>query len=199
MGSLRLRCPPTKSRYWPCSAVSGLARLAGGPGWAPMNKEDESGTSACASNAATSTEPEAGSGGAERSADGPSSFQDFPSTSRAPSLGRIWHWQGANRGSAEQFGRFTTMYSPPPPSGGPQAQQAVVTGSGGAKQAGRDDPWSNALNSTWSREIRLGAAQSRSTWRPWRRHLVELPAFSEEHCAARLKCSYLERAASFLR
>ena len=86
----------------------------------------------------------------------------------------------------------------PLPSGGPQAQQAVVTGSGGAKQASRDDPHSRAADSTWSEWIRLVRHGS-----PPRGvdncHLVAVGAISAGWQAAPLKCSYLERAASFLR
>ena len=118
-------------------------------------------TSGCASTAATSTEPEASSGGAERSAQ-TAHTKTFLPTIPAPSRRPAVHCCGANRGAAQQFGRFTTMYSLP--SGGPAAQQAVVTGCGGAKQAGRDDPRTTAADSTWSREIEAGRHGGDSTW-----------------------------------
>ena len=153
------------------------------------------GTSACASTAATSTEPEASSGGAERSAQTAHSKTFFPRSQRPlPALPctvvALIEALHSNLAGSQQC--------IPLPSGGPQAQQAVVTGSGGAKQASRDDPHSRAADSTWSEWIRLVrhgfAPRGVNT-----RHLVALVAISAGWQAAPLKCSYLERAASFLR
>ena len=157
------------------------------------------GTSACASTAATSTEPEASSGGAERSAQTAAHYNtnSFPpprSQRPLPALPctvvALIEALHSNLAGSQQC--------IPLPSGGPQAQQAVVTGSGGAKQASRDDPHSRAADSTWSEWIRLVRHGS-----PPRGvdncHLVAVLAISAGWQAAPLKCSYLERAASFLR
>ena len=128
-----------------------------------MNKEGESGQVASPPSPLQlqlSPKPAEERSGRRRTA--PTIVKLSAAVPAAPSLRSVGHSCGANRGAAQQFGRFTTMYSLP--SGGPAAQQAVVTGCGGAKQAGRDDPRTTAADSTWSREIEPGRHGGDSTW-----------------------------------